>query len=107
MRRKRWHREDWYVLVEEFESSEGFTQEEFAQYKGVSVGTFRKWLYQIREENGHSGVCDGFVELSCYPDSQPSPSSGVRLIVGQRVVLEFDSLPDVFYLAHLLEALEG
>ncbi len=107
MKRKYRQREYWLTLVEEFENSEGFTQEGFAEHKGVSVGTFRKWLYQIREEDTRESVSHQFVELTGSFGPPPPPQAGVRLILGQRVMLEFGSLPETSYLALLLSELEG
>ena len=106
MGKKHRRREYWLILAEEFENSVGLTQEAFALTKGVSVGTFRKWLYQIRQENSRNSAPLQFVEVTSTPILPPPPNSGARLFLGLRVMLEFENLPDVSYLAQLLGELE-
>lgn len=120
-------REFWQQLVEEFESRKDITQEVFAQEKGVKVGTFRYWLYQIRREARQDHAKQDvavthvpFIELvpsdslptTQYPSEGAalrthfSPCPGGRLIVRGSLTLEFDVLPPAPYLAQLLNALE-
>ena len=106
MGRKHRPRDFWQNLVEEFEGSSGLTQTAFARMKNVSLGTFRKWLYQIRQENSRPTSLVSFIEVAApaMPSSPVLP--GARLYLGQRVLLEFESLPEASYLADLLTELE-
>ena len=59
----------------------GITHEEFANKNGVNVGTFRKWLYQLRNEKLDESSPQ-FLELTGY--SPPThPRNGARFILGQ------------------------
>ncbi len=102
-------REFWLSLVQEFERAEGLTHAEYARMKGVKLATFRHWLYQIRGEQSFSTTSVNFVELTTTFAAPPSPQPGTggRLYLGKRVMLEFDRLPDIDYLALLLGELEG
>jgi len=74
-------RAEWEALVQEFEGSQE-TQVEFAQRQGVRVGTFRKWLYQLRHDPAEEEV--RFVELET--DVAPT-AAAVEITVGRGVML--------------------
>ena len=55
----------WTRVVAEFESS-SLRQEEFAAKRRISLGTFRCWLYRLRQEEhevGGGGLASRFVEV--------------------------------------------
>lgn len=47
---KRRGRAFWETLVLEFGQTRGMTQQAFAESKGVHIGTFRHWIYRLRQE---------------------------------------------------------
>lgn len=46
-------REIWVSIIRQFEGS-GLTQEEFAEKRGLPVGTLRSWIYKLRREREDS-----------------------------------------------------
>jgi hypothetical protein len=88
----------WERAVRKFEASE-LTQEAFCEAQGLTVGTFRSWLYRLRRERG-AGM-PAFVEVVASKESFARQACVVRIGGAE---LRFESLPDVQYLGALLRA---
>ena len=99
-------RTEWARVVAAFEKS-GLTQAEFCAIRGLNVGTFRSWLYRLRNEQGvvrgreESGP--KLVELVALPE-RPEDSACVVRVGGTEV--RFSVRPEVEYLGALLRAVE-
>jgi len=81
--------------VAEYESSPT-SHVAFAERHGVRVGTFRSWLYRLREEGTSRSVEPvdaSFVELRARRVGAPC-----RVLIGE-AVFEFCELPSATYLA--------
>jgi len=74
-------RAKWLALIQEFEQSKE-TQTEFARRHRVRVSTFRKWLYQLRQEPAEEEV--RFVELTT---DIVQTAAAVEITVGRGVML--------------------
>jgi hypothetical protein len=88
--------------VARFERS-GLSQEAFAKSEKVKVGTFRSWLYRLREEardGGAAPLAEGFVEVV----TGRAAEAGCVVRVGE-AELRFSSPPSATYLAELLRRL--
>ena len=92
-------RDFWAGMIAEYER-EDLSQAEFCESQGLSVWTFRGWLYRLRSEAQRERP--RFVEVVGVVDA-PTPGCIVR--AGQTQI-EFRALPDPGYLAELLAELE-
>ena len=90
----------WQRVVRKFDKS-GLSQEAFCEVHGLSVGTFRSWLYRLRRESGSSAP--KFVEVIA---SKSRPSHACVVAIG-KAELRFESMPDVEYLGALLRSAAG
>ena len=101
MREKPHHRGHayWSTLVAEFESAP-CPHADFCRPRGLNIGTFRFWLYKLRDEAEEAKSSPGFVEL-VVGGRQSTKSSTCSLVVG-KVELRFEALPSPEYLAELL-----
>lgn len=89
----------WLSMVSKFAKSE-LSQEAFCEAHGLTVGTFRSWLYRLRRE-GESST-PKFVEVI----ASKSASQACVVLIG-KTELRFESLPDAAYLGALLRAAGG
>lgn len=96
---KRRGREFWSEMVTEFERVGG-SQTAFARERGLATTSFQRWLRRLRAEARPMR----FVELAAAVE--PPPSTLVRVRLGD-VILEFDALPPVEYVAALCGQLGG
>jgi len=86
--------------VAEFEQS-GLTQREFCEGRGLELGTFRYWLYQLRRDPP-AAQAPRFVPLVA---SDATVSGSCRVRIG-RAELSFSMLPEPSYLAELLRLMD-
>ena len=108
-------KQQWTKLIQAFEGS-GLSHEQFAESVGVSVWTFRGWLYKLRKEgvelDPHDSPSFRFVEVmtaglkeeepSVAPRADlPSPSSGLTLSI-EEATMHFDEVPSPTWVAELL-----
>jgi hypothetical protein len=79
-------RDDWAKAVAEYETiADQETQEAFAQRKRFNVGTFRYWLYKLREADNEQTV--RFVELRA--SGATTASGDVEIVLGGRYTVRF------------------
>jgi len=45
----RYARDIWLQIIQQFETS-GLTQEQYAEKRGIPVGTLRSWIYKVRRQ---------------------------------------------------------
>jgi len=109
-------KQQWAKLIQAFEGS-GLSHEQFAESVGVSVWTFRGWLYKLRKQGIEFDPRDSpsfrFVEVmtaglkeepepaSTPRADLPSPSSGLTLSI-DAVTMHFDEVPSPTWVADLL-----
>lgn len=96
-------RAEWTRVAAAFEKS-GLTQAEFCAIRGLNIGTFRSWLYRLRNERGgreESGP--KLIEVVALPERSEDSACIVR--VGGAEV-RFSVRPEVEYLGALLRAVE-
>lgn len=96
-------RRAWQQLVERFESS-GLTQQEFADNKGIKVGTFRSWLYRLRREDIVTAPLE-FVEVETRQKIATSRGGAACRVVSGDAAIELAELPPTEWLAELVGAL--
>lgn len=89
----------WSGLVAEFESAPCL-HADFCRRHELNIGTFRSWLYKLRDEPEDLNSSPGFIEL-VLNRHQMSKTSACSLVVG-KVELRFEGLPSPEYLAELL-----
>lgn len=94
-------REYWTEVVAEFEKG-SFKQQQFCEQRGLEVGSFRHWLYRIRNDaKGQSTGQGHFVTVR--PTMALSGACQVR--VGA-VTLSLMELPPVKYVAELARLMD-
>ncbi len=93
-------RRSWQRLVDRFESSD-VTQREFADSSGVSVGTFRYWLYRLRRERMSSSQVE-FVEVEARSVVREcGPAAACRIVTeGAEILLA--ELPPADWIAEVV-----
>jgi hypothetical protein len=91
----------WQSAVNKFDKSE-LSQEAFCEAHGLTLGTFRSWLYRLRREGERS--TPKFVEVSV---ADKSASSQACVVIIGKAELRFESVPDAVYLGALLRAAGG
>jgi hypothetical protein len=91
----------WQSAVGKFDKSE-LSQEAFCEAHGLTLGTFRSWLYRLRREGGNS--TPKFVEVSV---ARKSASSQACVVIIGKAELRFESVPDAVYLGAMLRAASG
>ena len=111
------NQDQWKRLIQAYEGS-GLSHEQFAESVGVSVWTFRGWLYKLRKQGIEFDPRDspsfrfvevltaGLVEEEQEPTAEPRPcqsssASGLTLSIGE-VSIYFDSVPSPAWVAELL-----
>ncbi len=92
----------WQSMVSKFDKSE-LSQEAFCDAHGLTLGTFRSWLYRLHRERREASAAPKFVEVVA---SKSSSSQSCVVVIG-KVELRFDHVPDVAYLGALLRAASG
>jgi hypothetical protein len=100
MARKRWRRERWISVIEEYERS-GMTQREFARSRRLKLPTLQSWIYKLRREGDGEDPPLRFVELT----GEAVASSGVTVVAPGGLELVFHELPPPAYLVSLLRHL--
>ena len=95
-------RAEWARVVASFEKT-GLTQAEFCAMRGLNVGTFRSWVYRLRNEQGRKEGRPRLVELVAAPERTEDSACVVR--VGATEV-RFAARPEVEYLGALLRTVE-
>jgi len=100
MHAKRLTRDQWRRIVTDFAEA-GLTQEAFAQAHGVSLASFRGWLYRLRRESKSGSP--RFVEVVSENGAVIS-TPNMAVIVGCMRV-EFHVLPSAEYLGVLARTL--
>jgi transposase len=104
--RKSIEKPGWQRVAKEFEAS-GLTQREFAERRGVPLGTLQSWVYRRRRQESaaaESPVRLLPVQVSGAPVHEVAPLE-VALASGVRV--RFGLGTDVEYVARLVAALGG
>jgi len=97
-------RAEWVRIVSVFERT-GPTQAEFCKARGLTLSTFRLWLYRLRKGQGkRQQRRPKLVELVSVPER--ADESACVLRVGACEV-RFSGRPDVEYLSALLRAVEN
>ncbi len=103
MARKRWRRERWISVVQEFESS-GMTQREFASRHRLTLSTLQSWIYKLRREESPEEQPLRFVEITGTESHAASPVAiSVGWAGGPQAVI--NELPEAEYVAALLRSL--
>jgi transposase-like protein len=104
-RQKKRGRSFWTPLVAEYEQTSGVTQAEFADKHGVRSDTFRKWLYQVRNERKSQTqkVAARFIEI----ESTPIRSVQQTVVELGQVRVRLEGLPDPAWLAELSRHVQG
>lgn len=92
----------WEKIIDDFEAS-GEEHASFARRQGVSVGTFRHWLYRLRRER-HGQSPRAAVRLLPVTVAASSLSEPVEVGVGG-LVIRFRAGTDADYVAGLVAAL--
>jgi hypothetical protein len=92
----------WTRIIERFEKTE-LTHAEFCEARSLNLGSFRTWLYRLRNEQGRGEARGKLVELVAVPQRTDDGSCIVR--VGATEV-RFPTRPEVEYLSALLRAVE-
>jgi hypothetical protein len=96
------NREYWTEVVAEFEKG-ALKQQQFCRQRGLEVGTFRYWLYQLRgEAKGHSPTQSRFVTVR---PTMAALSGACQLRVGL-VTLSLMELPPAKYVAELARLMD-
>jgi hypothetical protein len=95
------NREYWTGVVAEFESGSQ-KQQQFCEQRGLEVGTFRQWLYRLRNEAKGKGAGP-----SRFVTVRPTMalSGACQLRVGA-VTLGFMELPPAKYVAELARLMD-
>ncbi|HEX7477322.1 MAG TPA: hypothetical protein VF331_05915 [Polyangiales bacterium] len=80
------------------------SQEAFCDAHGLTLGTFRSWLYRLRREGREgSSAAPKFVEVVAHKSAS---SHACAVIVGH-AELRFSHLPDAAFLGALLSVAGG
>jgi hypothetical protein len=96
------NREYWTEVVAEFEKS-SLKQDRFCELRGLHAGTFRYWLYRIRNESkGQSSTQSRFVTVR---PTVAGLSGACQLRIGS-VVLSLMELPPVKYVVELARLMD-
>lgn len=99
-------RGEWAKAVAEYEEIAGQeTQEAFAQRKQFNVGTFRYWLYKLREAD-HEQQSVRFVELKASGVTNAGDDVEVTLGAG-RYTVRFGSGVDASWIGEVVAELAG
>jgi transposase len=103
---KRVEKPEWLRIAEEFEASE-LTQREFAQRRGVPLGTLQSWVYRRRRQ-GSAAPPPPVRLLPVQVSAALVAREGGRVEVttGSGVRVGFAPGTDVDYVARLVAALE-
>jgi hypothetical protein len=101
---KRVEKPEWLRIAEEFEAS-GLTQREFAERRGLPLGTLQSWVYRRRRQV--SAVAEPAVRLLPVQVSSARASGEVALevVIASGVRLRVSPGTDVDYVARLVAAL--
>jgi len=96
------NREYWTAVVGEFEKGSR-KQQEFCEQRGLEVGTFRYWLYQLRGQAKRQSSARGrFVTVR---PTMAALSGACQLRVGS-VTLSLMELPSARYVAELARLMD-
>jgi hypothetical protein len=101
---KRVEKPEWLRVAEEFEAS-GLTQREFAERRGLPLGTVQSWVYRRRRQL--SAAAEPAVRLLPVQVSS-APASGevaLEVVVASGVRVRLSPGTDVDYVARLVAAL--
>ena len=90
----------WQSVVSKFDKSE-LSQSAFCAAHGVTLGTFRWWLYRLRREG--ASTAPKFVEVI----AGTSASSQACVVTIGKAELRFETAPDARYLGAVLRAAGG
>jgi hypothetical protein len=94
----------WQSAVRKFDKS-ALSQEAFCEVHGLTLGTFRSWLYRLRrEDRERTSAAPRFVEV--VANKSASSLHACAVLVGQAEV-RFAQLPDAVFLGTLLRAAGG
>lgn len=99
-------RKYWAPIVAEFEKrSDG--QYEFCEVRGLSLSSFRQWLYRLRREGAEPSAAKAqFLPLVPAKATVSMSDVACRLRVGNSE-LSFSVLPPANYIAELLRQMES
>ncbi len=108
---RRWmrHARDiWIQIVRQFEGS-GVTQEEYAEQRGIPVGTLRSWIYKLRREAEAVPVLPVRVIASTAPSArQPEVAAGgIEIEVGHALRVRFPSSTPMAVVAEFVSLLHS
>ena len=96
------NREYWTDVVAEFEKG-SLKQQEFCEQRGLEVGTFRYWLYQLRgEAKRQSSAQSRFVTMR---PTMGALSGACQLRVGS-VTLSLMELPSAKFIAEVARLMD-
>lgn len=101
---KRVEKPEWLRIAEEFEASE-LTQREFAQRRGLPLGTLQSWVYRRRRQVSAAAeppVRLLPVQVSSAPSSE---ESALEVVLASGVRVRFSPGTDADYVARLVAAL--
>jgi hypothetical protein len=100
-------RREWTAIIEEFKGA-GESHDGFCARRGVNVGSFRAWLYRLRNRDAKSKVArSATATLRLLPvrvRSSPLADGPIELLV-RDVVVRVHVGADVQYVAELVTAL--
>lgn len=102
---KRVEKPEWLRIAGEFEASE-LTQREFAQRRGLPLGTLQAWVYRRRRQQ--SATAEPPVRLLPVQVSREpvvGEGGGVEVALADGVRVRFSPGTDVEYVARLVAAL--
>ena len=95
-------RERWQEVVAAWEGS-GLSQAAFCRERGLCLASFGYWRRRLREAVGEVG----FAEVAIGDLAEAAAGSGVRLVVGDGVVVALDVGFDEMTLRRLLQVVGG
>ena len=94
----------WTKLVAQFEAS-SYAQVEFAENHGVSLRTFRSWIYRLRaeaRESEESSVSASATFVEVIAVAEASAGAGACRVRIGKVEVEFERVPSALYVAELM-----
>lgn len=88
----------WARVVDELERSE-LSITAFAKRRGLPLSSLQRWRKRLREEGPTPSVRFVELESTCAPPAPPTPP--VRMSLSSGIVMEFEALPPVEFVATL------
>ena len=96
------HRQAWQRVINQFEHSD-LSQQEFADSKGVNIGTFRYWPYRLRREYAEQKAGSAaFVEVTTIQTVADSASAVACCVLLDHGEVHFNELPPASWVVELL-----